>query len=147
MSSNKTFPTSESVDSFLESASDTRHAEAANLIVLMQGISGKEPHMWGPSLIGFGSKHYKYETGREGNMPDLAFSPRKACITIYFSEGFDRYAGELKSQTLVKSLVMGLSETFNSLTYSKRKEFARQVREAKAEDTRKRRIEKVISQL
>ncbi len=50
--------------------------------------------MWGPSIIGFGSQHYRYETGHEGDMPRLAFSPRKASITVYF-EGFDRYTHEL----------------------------------------------------
>lgn len=51
--------------------------------------------MWGPSIIGFGTQHYKYDSGREGDMPRLAFSPRKASLTIYF-EGFDNYAQELK---------------------------------------------------
>ena len=61
---------------------------------MMQDISGEKPHMWGPSIIGFGSQHYKYDTGREGDVPCLGFSPRKASITVYF-EGFDNYATEL----------------------------------------------------
>lgn len=89
-----TQPTGIGVESFLESVSDTRREEALTLIDMMQEISGEKPHMWGPSIIGFGSQHYKYDTGREGDMPRLAFSPRKANITIYF-EGFDRYAQEL----------------------------------------------------
>ncbi len=91
----KTQPTGINVESFLESVSDKRREEARTLIVLMQEISGEKPYMWGPSIIAFGSQHYKYDTGREGDMPRLAFSPRKASITVYFSEGFDRYSHEL----------------------------------------------------
>ena len=89
-----TQPTAVSVDSFLETVSDKRRQEARTLITIMREISGKEPQMWGPSIIGFGTKHYKYETGREGDMPQIAFSPRKASLTVYF-EGFDEYADEL----------------------------------------------------
>jgi uncharacterized protein YdhG (YjbR/CyaY superfamily) len=88
-----TQPTGVSVGKFLESVSDKRRQESHILITMMQEISGEKPHMWGPSIIGFGSMHYKYDTGREGDMPRLAFSPRKASITVYF-EGFDSY-GEL----------------------------------------------------
>lgn len=62
----------------------------------MQALSDEKPVMWGPSIIGFGSQHYKYETGREGDMPRLGFSPRKASITIYFNEGFYNYSEQLK---------------------------------------------------
>jgi uncharacterized protein YdhG (YjbR/CyaY superfamily) len=89
-----TQPTGIKVESFLESVSDKRREEAHTLIAMMQEISGEKPYMWGPSIIGFGSEHYKYDTGREGDTPRLAFSPRKASITVYF-EGFDRYAQEL----------------------------------------------------
>ncbi len=89
-----TRPTGISIDSFLETVSDKRREEAHALIAMMQEISGEKPHMWGPSIIGFGSQHYKYDTGVEGDMPRLAFSPRKASITVYF-EGFDNYAQEL----------------------------------------------------
>lgn len=90
-----TRPTDVSVLSFLETVSDKRRQEALTLIDMMRDISGEEPHMWGPSIIGFGTHHYKYESGREGDTPMLAFSPRKASLTIYF-EGFDNYAEELK---------------------------------------------------
>lgn len=89
-----TQPTGISIESFLETVSEKRREEAHVLIALMQEISGEKPYMWGPSIIGFGSQHYKYDTGREGDMPRLAFSPRKASITVYF-EGFDAYADEL----------------------------------------------------
>lgn len=91
----KTKPTEQSVAAFLSSVSETRRQEAENLIAIMQDISGEVPTMWGPSIIGFGLVHYKYESGHEGDMPILAFSPRKANLTIYF-EGFDGYGEELK---------------------------------------------------
>lgn len=95
MSTNKTRPTGKSVESFLEAISESRQGEARVLIAIMQEITDQKPYMWGPSIIGFGMQQYKYDTGREGEMPRLAFSPRKASITIYFSEGFDGYADEL----------------------------------------------------
>ncbi len=92
----KTKATSASVETFLETTSNTRRAEANVIIAMMHEISAETPVMWGSSIIGFGSVHYKYETGHEGDMPVLAFSPRTASLTIYF-EGFDSY-GELLSQ-------------------------------------------------
>ncbi len=94
MSENKTKPTTVSVESFLGTLSQQRAEEARVLLPIMQEISGDEPKMWGPSIIGFGSVHYTYDTGREGDMPRLGFSPRKAQLTIYF-EGFDAYGEQL----------------------------------------------------
>lgn len=95
MADNKTQPTTVSIDTFLEKVSDVRRDEARMLIAVMEEVSGEKPVMWGPSIIGFGTQHYKYDTGREGDMPRLSFSPRKAAITVYFSEGFGQYADEL----------------------------------------------------
>lgn len=95
MSGNKTKPTDVNVSDFLRTVSDQRKTEAEALIAVMRDITGEDPVMWGPSIIGFGTQHYQYDTGREGDMPRLGFSPRKANITIYFSEGFDRYRDEL----------------------------------------------------
>lgn len=92
---NKTLPTKVNVADFLNTVSEKRKAEAEQLIQVMRTISHQEPVMWGPSIIGFGKQYYKYDTGREGDMPELGFSPRKNAITIYFSEGFDRYDEEL----------------------------------------------------
>lgn len=92
---NKTLPTDFHVDDFLSTISEKRKIEAERLIQLMQSISGQKPSMWGPSIIGFGQKHYKYDTGREGDVPQLGFSPRKKAITIYFSEGFEAYDEDL----------------------------------------------------
>lgn len=113
ISSMTTQPTGIGVESFLESVSDIRREEARTLIDIMQEISGEKPHMWGPSIIGFGSQHYTYDSGREGDMPRLAFSPRKASITIYF-EGFDRYVQELNDLGKHKHSVSCLY--INSLT-------------------------------
>jgi Domain of unknown function (DU1801) len=57
------------------------------LVKLMQSASGEKPKMWGPSIIGFGSYHYKYESGREGDMPVIGFSPRKAANVLYGMKG------------------------------------------------------------
>lgn len=94
MAENKTKPTQVIIDSFLSTVSGQRKNEAQILIAIMKKISGLEPAMWGPSIIGFGSKQYTYDTGRTGDMVRIGFSPRKAAVTMYFTEGFDRY-GEL----------------------------------------------------
>ena len=88
---NKTQPTNVPVEEFLTTADPKRQEEAAVLIDMMGQISGEKPVMWGPSIIGFGTAHYKYDTGREGDMPILGFSPRKSALTLYF-DGFDNYA-------------------------------------------------------
>lgn len=95
MAENKTQPTDASVADFLAGLTPARRTEAETLIELMRDVSGVEPVLWGPSIIGFGSQHYRYDSGREGDMPVLGFSPRKARLTVYFSEGFDRYAEQL----------------------------------------------------
>ena len=95
MPENKTQPTTASVTDFLAELTPRRREEAETLIELMRSISGHEPMLWGPSIIGFGSVHYRYDSGREGDMPLLGFSPRKARLTLYFSEGFDRYGEQL----------------------------------------------------
>lgn len=96
MSDNKTKPTNISINKFLSSIYKKRRTEAKVLIAMMQQISNTPPVMWGPSIIGFGTQHYKYDSGRKGDMARIGFSPRKASITIYFAEGFDRYGALLK---------------------------------------------------
>jgi hypothetical protein len=79
MAENKTRPTELSVASFIDAIDDqARRADAKALAKLMQSVTGEEPKMWGPSIIGFGSYHYKYESGREGDSLIVGFSPRKA---------------------------------------------------------------------
>jgi hypothetical protein len=84
MAENKTKATRLSVTAFLGSLPDpATRADAKELIKLMEGATGEKPKMWGPSIIGFGSYHYKYESGREGDMPIVGFSPRKAAHVLY----------------------------------------------------------------
>lgn len=76
--------------------SPTRRADAERLLGIMQEITGEQPVMWGPSIIGFGSYHYVYESGREGDAPLAAFSPRKANLVVYLVGGYaERYPEEL----------------------------------------------------
>jgi hypothetical protein len=84
MADNKTKPTKISVAAFIDSITDKdRRADAKALVKLMQKAADEKPKMWGPSIIGFGSHHYVYDSGREGDMPLIAFSPRKAATVLY----------------------------------------------------------------
>jgi hypothetical protein len=88
MADNKTKPTKLSVAAFIDKLTDqTKRADAKALVKLMQSATGEKPKMWGPSIIGFGSHHYKYDSGREGDMPLACFSPRKAAIVLYGMTG------------------------------------------------------------
>ncbi|HZU30481.1 MAG TPA: DUF1801 domain-containing protein [Candidatus Angelobacter sp.] len=89
MAENKTKPTQLSVAEFIAGVADpVRRADAKALIKLMQNATGEKPKMWGPSIVGFGSYHYKYESGREGDMPLISFSPRKTAMALYNMGGF-----------------------------------------------------------
>jgi hypothetical protein len=89
MADNKTKPTQLGVATFIDALTDeTRRADAKALVKLMQSATGEKPKMWGPSIVGFGSYHYKYESGREGDMPLVGFSPRKAAAVLYGVTGF-----------------------------------------------------------
>jgi hypothetical protein len=89
MADNKTKPTKVSVAGFIDALDKTRQADAKALVGMMKAASREEPKMWGPSIIGFGSYHYRYESGREGDMPLIAFSPRKAATVLYGLTGSD----------------------------------------------------------
>lgn len=89
MAENKTKPTKASVQAFLGALTDpTKRADSKALIKLMQSATGEKPKLWGPSIIGFGTYHYVYDTGREGDMPLIGFSPRKAATVLYIKTGF-----------------------------------------------------------
>ena len=88
MADNKTKPTKVTVASYIGSLPDeVRRAEARQVVGLMQDVSGEKPAMWGPSIIGFGTHHYVYDSGREGDMPVVAFSPRKPALVFYALSG------------------------------------------------------------
>jgi hypothetical protein len=89
MADNKTKPTKLSVAAFIDGLTDwTRRADAKTLVKLMQSATDEKPKMWGPSIIGFGSYHYMYDSGREGDMPLIGFSPRKSATVLYNVTGF-----------------------------------------------------------
>jgi hypothetical protein len=84
MAANKTAPTAVGVGAFIDALPDeTKRADAKALVQLMQSATGEKPKMWGPSIVGFGTCHYTYESGREGDIPIACFSPRKAATVIY----------------------------------------------------------------
>lgn len=92
MAEMKTKKTEESVDTFLASIDDERKRSDAQAIRdLMREVTGEEPKMWGPSMVGFGHYHYKYDSGREGDWFLTGFSPRKQNLSLYIMAGFDRY--------------------------------------------------------
>lgn len=97
----KTKQTKEDVYEFINRFANTeqKHKDSLELVKLMQSFTGHEPKMWGPSIIGFGSYHYKSDRSRqEGDWPLVGFSPRKAAISLYV------YTGNPKHEYLLKDL-------------------------------------------
>ena len=107
MAENKTKPTKVSVASFIDQLADqTKRSDAKALVKLMREVTGEPPKMWGPSIIGFGTCHYKYDSGREGDMPVTGFSPRKPATVIYIStraRGSEALFAKLGRHTIGKS--------------------------------------------
>ena len=92
MSKNKTRPTDQSVADFIGNVEHkTRREDGFTLLDMMAEITGEDAVLWGSSIVGFGSYHYKYESGREGDMPLVGFSPRKQSMTLYIMPGFNKY--------------------------------------------------------
>lgn len=87
----KTKLTKQSVDSFIKKLPDPQTREdCLQIAKLMKEATGDEPRMWGSSIVGFGSEHFKYASGRAGDWPVIAFSPRKQNLTLYIGlSGFD----------------------------------------------------------
>lgn len=93
MAQNKTQPTKQKVSEFIGSIEDAgRRADCKELMKLMREITGNRATMWGPSIVGFGTYHYKYASGREGDFFLTGFSPRKQALTIYIISGFKTQA-------------------------------------------------------
>jgi hypothetical protein len=89
----KTRPTDADVEAFLAGVPDeARRADTRTVVALMARVTGQPPRMWGSSIVGFGTRHYRYPTGREGDIAVVAVAPRKAATTLYLWNGFDGYA-------------------------------------------------------
>ncbi len=93
MAKNKTTTSNKNVSDFIQEFADTeqKRKDSFELLELFQKISGHEPKMWGSSIIGFGSYHYKYKSGHEGDAPLVGFSPRKAAISLYVFTGLETH--------------------------------------------------------
>ena len=109
----KTTPTDASVADFLASIQDgSCRADCREVVELMREVTGEEPVLWGPGMIGFGRYHYVYDSGREGDWFLTGVSPRKKNLTLYVMAGFDRY-DELMGR-------LGTYKTGKSCLYLKR---------------------------
>ncbi|MDF3026100.1 MAG: hypothetical protein K0S23_407 [Fluviicola sp.] len=98
MAKTKTAETTKDVFEFIQefTESEQKRQDSYELVKLMEKISGHKAKMWGPSIIGFGSYHYKYASGHEGDAPLLGFSPRKAAISLYVYTGLPEHEYLLK---------------------------------------------------
>jgi hypothetical protein len=113
VAANKTIQTRASVTEFLKSVDDPqKRADARKLAAMMRKATGKRARMWGSSMVGYGTYHYKYATGREGDFMVTGFSPRKQALTVYVMPGFERF------DVLMKKL--GMYKTGRSCLYIKR---------------------------
>ena len=113
MAAPKTVPTNASVEGYLNSiANEAKRQDSFALLDLMKEVTGEEAVMWGPSIVGFGSYHYTYASGREGDWMVTGFAPRKQALTLYIMSGFDRYENLLAR--------LGKHSTGKSCLYIKR---------------------------
>ena len=113
MVENKTRPTGASVTTFMKGIPDRKmRADAKKVAAMMRRATGKRASMWGPGIVGYGSYHYRYESGREGDFMLTGFSPRKQALSIYIMPGFNRF------QDLMSKL--GKYKTGKSCLYIKR---------------------------
>jgi hypothetical protein len=109
---NKTKATGASVTAFINSIDDRqKRADVRKVAAMMRKATGKRARMWGPSIVGYGTYHYKYESGREGDFLITGFSPRKQALTVYVIPGFSHF------DTLMKKL--GKYKTGRSCLYIK----------------------------
>lgn len=93
----KTQPNRAGVKKFLNSVENPgRRRDSLKMLDIMRQVTGEKPRMWGTAIVGFGSYHYKYASGREGDWMITGFSPRKAALTVYIMAGFPRHAALMK---------------------------------------------------
>jgi hypothetical protein len=96
MSENKTKPTTVTVSSFLKKIQDPQLRRDCDAIIeMLESVSKLKPVMWGTAIIGFGTRHYVYESGREGDTMIVGFSPRKQAIALYLAGGLEPLSDEL----------------------------------------------------
>ncbi len=92
VSTNKTLPIHNDVADFLTKIADpAQQADTQKIAVLLQEITGASPVLWGPSIIGFGTYHYRYESGRKGDWMRIGLSPRKGKTVLYLVDGLDEH--------------------------------------------------------
>ena len=104
-----------SVENFINSVEDEKKREFAfTILEMMRKVTKAEPKMWGTSIIGFGTYHYKYKSGQEGDWMQVGFSPRKQAMTLYIMSGFSRYEEMLSK--------LGKFKTGKSCLYLKKEE-------------------------
>lgn len=97
MAKNKTVVNKASVEDYLNGIEDVqKKADCFALMKMMKDLTKEEPRMWGETIVGFGAYHYKYESGREGDMFLTGFSPRKQNITVYVMAGFESFKTQLE---------------------------------------------------
>jgi hypothetical protein len=109
----KTKENNASVSAFLAAIPDAqRREDALKVAAMMKAATKMEPKMWGTAIVGYGSQHYKYASGREGDWPRIAFSPRKDALTLYVTSSFEQY-----SELMAK---LGKYKTGKSCLYIKR---------------------------
>lgn len=113
MNENKTQPTATSFEDFLDTLEDEqKRQDSIALDKMFREITGEKPVLWGPSIVGYGSYHYKTKSGREGDFLKIGFSPRKRNLSLYIMLGFDDYASLLEK--------MGKYSTGKSCLYIKK---------------------------
>ena len=113
MAKMKTTPTQASVDAYINAVEDAqKRADCRAVAAMMAEVTGAPAQMWGPSIVGFGSYHYRYASGREGDFMETGFAARKRAITLYIMAGFSEY-GDLLAK-------LGKHDTGKSCLYVKR---------------------------
>lgn len=97
MADNKTKPGRVSVTAFINGIEDReKRRDAKKVAAMMRAATGSRAKMWGASIVGFGSYHYKYASGREGDFMITGLSPRKQALTVYIMPGFSHFGGLMK---------------------------------------------------
>jgi len=97
MAENKTKPGRASVTAFINGIEDReKRSDAKKVAAMMRAATGSQAKMWGASIVGFGSYHYKYASGREGDFMVTGLSPRKQALTVYIMPGFSHFEGHMK---------------------------------------------------